>query len=59
MLEVETESTRSYSVQKLLWKRLWAYRKADNGMNVYCIRLLDDGKHKQLIKKKEDVSVFV
>ena len=26
---------RSYSVENPLWKRLWSYRKTDNGMNHY------------------------
>jgi len=33
MLEIETGSTRSPSVENLLWKRLWTCGKTDNRMN--------------------------
>ena len=32
MLEIETENTRSHSVENSLWKRLWICRKTDYGM---------------------------
>jgi hypothetical protein len=32
-LEIERGSTRSQSVVNSLWKRLWAYRTTDYGMN--------------------------
>ena len=41
---IEREGTRSHSVEKLLWKRLWTCRKKDYRMNedVEFPRLIDD-----------------
>ena len=33
MLETKRVSTRLHSVENSLWKRLWIFRKTDNGMN--------------------------
>jgi hypothetical protein len=32
MLEVEKGSTRSHSLEKSLWKKVWTFRKTDYGM---------------------------
>jgi hypothetical protein len=35
VLEIDTGSTRSHSVESSLWKRLWTRRKTDYEMNKF------------------------
>jgi len=35
ILKIQTESTRSHTVENLLWKRLWTRLKTDYRMNEY------------------------